>query len=177
MTNPRPSASTFAIDGGASEPVERVPLYIAAMDPRDDDRRGSLLSLTSLLFGSRALEEHVYRYSRVTNGECVAVATRRDATRRDLPPRSLLSRIHEQAVLHVSSERVFAGDQPVIFAAVSVGVPWRVTKRARGAEHRACEDARTPNSDATRRDERLAARQRGHTRISPGRSSPPIAEP
>lgn len=62
MTNPRPSASTFAIDGGAGEPVERVSLSTAAMDPREDDRRGSLRSLASLLFGSRALGQHVHRY-------------------------------------------------------------------------------------------------------------------
>jgi len=29
MMNPRPSASTFAIDGGAGEPIERVPFFTA----------------------------------------------------------------------------------------------------------------------------------------------------
>lgn len=157
MTNPRPSASTFAIDGGASESVERVPLYTDAMDPRDDDRRGSLPSLTSLLFRSRALEGHVYRYSRVTNGECVAVATRRDATRRDLPPRSPLYREYTNQPFFTFPR---SASSPVIGGRQCRGTMARVTKRARGAEHRACEDARTPNSDATRRDERFAARER-----------------
>lgn len=58
MTNPRPSASTFAIDGGAGEPDERVPLFTAAMNPRDDDHAWMIAapSLASLLFESRALK-------------------------------------------------------------------------------------------------------------------------
>jgi len=77
MINPRPSVSTFAIDGGAGESVERVPLLIAAMDPpADDDHRGSPPSLTSLLCtGSCAFERYVHRYPYVTWKMCHSVAT------------------------------------------------------------------------------------------------------
>lgn len=150
MTNPRPSASTFAIDGGAGEPTERMPLStVATMDLHDDDHRGSSPSLASLLFGSRALER---RYPRVTN-----VATRREAVHRRGPP--ILARVTTSRSLHVFSDRVFAAA-----AATTVdgrqcrGTTAGVTKRARGVEHhnRACEDARTPDSDATRRAVRRA---------------------
>jgi len=65
-------------------------------------------------------------------------------------------------------------------AAVSDRVPRRASrKRVRGVEHRACENARTPGSIRTQRDERLAPGESATTctRISSGRSSSPIAKP
>lgn len=157
MTNPRPSASTFAIDGGAGEPVERVSLAATAMDP--PRQRSPWIAAVTRVTAARI--------ACTPTTPCAEKKIRKTAVTR-YRRGSLLSHCESPAAFHVFTRPSVSG------------------YHGGGGSRREREEwstalARTPRRPIrAQRDGaacRASARRHGRTPISPGRSSPPIAEP